>query len=148
VSETFPLVRDDIREALAKGGSPNIEERTIDITTIGRRSKEPRRIEICFYSFEGSTYLSGIPGPRTRDWLLNLEAEPHFVFHLKHGVTTDLSATATVITDRDERRRVFADFVDTFNRRNGPDSPWPRASLDEWVERSPLAKVSFADADY
>jgi hypothetical protein len=140
-------VRDDVREALAKGGSPNILERTIDITTIGRRSGAPRRIEICFYRFEDSTYLSGIPSPRTRDWLLNLQDEPHFIFHLKHGVVADLPAVATVIVDPLERRRVFVDFVDNFNRRNGPDSPWPRASLDEWVEHSPLAKVSFAETD-
>ena len=29
--------------------------------------------------------------------------------------------------------------VEEFNRRHGPDSPWPEAVLDEWVERSPLA---------
>jgi deazaflavin-dependent oxidoreductase (nitroreductase family) len=139
-------MRDDVREALAKGGSTNIAERTIDITTTGRRSGEPRRIEICFYSFEGSTYLSGIPGPRTRDWLLNLEAEPRFVFHLKYGVVADLPAVASVITDRNERRRVFVAFVDNFNHRKGPDDPWPTAVLDEWVERSPLAKVTVTDA--
>jgi hypothetical protein len=133
--------------ALSKGGSPNILERTIDITTTGRRSGEPRRIEICFYRFEDSTYLSGIPGPRTRDWLLNLQNEPRFIFHLKHGIVTDLPAVATVIVDPLERRRVFVSFVDEFNRRNGSDSPWPRASLDEWVEHSPLAKVSFAESD-
>lgn len=140
-------MREDVREALAKGGSPNTLDRTIDITTIGRRSGEPRRIETCFYRFEDTTYLSGIPGPRTRDWLRNLQAEPHFIFHLKHGVVADLPAVATVITDPTERRRVFVEFVEDFDRRNGPDSPWPRSSLDEWVEHSPLAKVSFTDED-
>jgi hypothetical protein len=140
-------MRDDVREALAKGSSSNMVERTIDITTTGRRSKEPRRIEICFYRFEDSTYLSGIPTPRTRDWLLNLQDEPHFTFHLKHGVVADLPAVATVITDPVERRRVFSEFVEDFDRRNGPDSPWPRSSLDEWVAHSPLAKVTFTDSD-
>jgi hypothetical protein len=42
-----------------------------------------------------------------------------------------------------ERRRVFPDFVDDFNDRHGPGSPWPKAVLEEWVEGSPLAKVSF-----
>ena len=125
-------MRDDVREALSMGGSPIISERTIDITTTGRRSGEPRRIEICFYRFEEATYLSGIPDTRTRDWLLNLVEEPRFIFHLKH--------------DPLERRRVFVDFVDNFNRRNGSGSPWPRASLDEWVEHSPLAKVSFSES--
>ncbi len=139
------LMRDDVRQALAIGPSSTIEERTIDITTTGRRSGEPRRIEICFYRFEDSVYLSGIPGPRTRDWLANLTAEPHLTFHLKHGVVADLQAVATVITDPADRRRVLIDFVDDFNRRNGPDSPWPKAVLDEWVERSPLAKISFVE---
>jgi len=136
-------MRDDVRQALAINRSSTIEERTIDITTTGRRSGEPRRIEICFYRFEDSVYLSGIPGPRTRDWLANLAAEPRFTFHLKHGVVADLPAVATVITDPAERRRVMTDFVEDFNRRQGPDSPWPTAVLAEWVERSPLAKVSF-----
>ncbi len=140
-------MRDDVRQALAIGRSSTIEERTIDITTTGRRSGEPRRIEICFYRFEDSVYLSGIPGPRTRDWLVNLAAEPPFTFHLKHGVVADLQAVATVITDPAERRRVFIDFVDDFNHRNGPDSPWPKAVLDDWVERSPLARISFVDAN-
>ena len=112
-------MHDDVREALAKGDSPNILERTIDITTTGRRSGKPRRIEIWFYRFEGSTYLSGIPGHRTRDWLLNLEDEPHFIFHLKHGIVADLPAVATIITDPLERRRVFVDFVEFFE-----SSPW------------------------
>ena len=140
-------MRDDVRQALAIDRSATLEERTIDITTTGRRSGEPRRIEICFYRFEDSIYLSGVPGPRTRDWLVNLTAEPHFIFHLKYGVVADLPALATVITDPAERHRVFIDFVDDFNHRQGPDSPWPKAVLEEWVERSPLAKVSFTDAD-
>jgi deazaflavin-dependent oxidoreductase (nitroreductase family) len=138
-------MRDDVRQMLAIGASPSIEEQTIDITTTGRRSGEPRRIEIVFYRFEDSTYLSGIPGPRIRDWLANLTADPHFTFHLKHGVVADLPAIATVITDPTERRRILADFVDQFNQRNGPDSGWAPADLDEWVVSSPLARVDFVD---
>jgi len=52
-----------------------------------------------------------------------------------------------VITDPAERRRVLALFVEQFNRRREPDSEWPEAVLDEWVEYSPLAKVTFVDAD-
>jgi deazaflavin-dependent oxidoreductase (nitroreductase family) len=140
------LMRDDVRQALAIDRSATIEERTIDITTTGRRTGEPRRIEICFYRFEDAIYLSGIPGPRTRDWFTNLAAEPHFMFHLKHGVVADLPAVAAVITDPAERHRVFIDFVDDFNHRHGPDSPWPKAVLEEWDERSPLARVTFVEA--
>ncbi|MGD0371475.1 MAG: hypothetical protein ABSC16_07190 [Candidatus Dormibacteria bacterium] len=52
----------------------------------------------------------------------------------------DLPATAAIIVDPAERRRVLAVFVDEFNRRRAPESPWPEAVLEEWVERSPLGQ--------
>jgi hypothetical protein len=79
--------------------------------------------------------------------LANLAAEPRFTFHLKNGVVADLPAKATVITDSAERRRVLALFVDQFNERLEPDSDWPEAVLDEWVDLSPLAKITFVEAD-
>jgi len=142
-------MRDDVRRALALGGSPVIAERTVDITTTGRTSGEPRRIEIVFYQFEGNVYLSGIPAPKRRSWLANLAAEPLFTFHLKNGVIADLPARANVIEDPQERQRVLGHFVDQFNERRTPDSPYPIAVavLDEWVESSPLAKVTFLESD-
>ena len=140
-------MRADVRAALAISRSSTMEDRTVDITTTGRRSGKARRIEIVFYRFEDSVYLSGIPGPRTRDWLANLAADPHFTFHLKHGLVADLPAEAEVITDPAERRRVLANFVDEFNHRHDPDSPWGVAVLDQWVEGSPLARVRFLEAD-
>jgi deazaflavin-dependent oxidoreductase (nitroreductase family) len=124
-----------------------MEDRTIDITTTGRRSGQPRRIEIVFYRIEESVYLSGIPAPRRRDWLANLSAEPRFTFHLKNGVGADLPAVAVVITDETERRTLLAPLVDQFNQRRGDDSEWPRAELDEWVQHSPLARVDFVGVD-
>ncbi|MGP0029643.1 MAG: nitroreductase/quinone reductase family protein [Acidimicrobiales bacterium] len=134
-----------MRQALAIDASSTMEDRTIDITTTGRRSGQPRRIEIVFYRFGDDIYLSGIPAPTTRHWLANLAAHAQFTFHLKHDVVADLPATAAVIVDPAERRRVLATFVEEFNRRHGPDSPWPEAVLDEWVEHSPLAKVTFQE---
>ena len=138
-------MRDDVRRALEISPSSTIEDRTIDITTTGRSSGRARRIEIVFYRIEDSIYLSGIPAPRTRDWLANLSAEPHFTFHLKHGVVADLPAVATVITDEAERRTLLTPLVDQFNERRGDDSEWPRAELDEWVQGSPLARVDFVE---
>ena len=66
----------------------------------------PWRIEIVFYRLGDDIYLSGIPGPTTRHWLANLAAHPAFMFHLKHNVVADLPATATVIVEPAERRRV------------------------------------------
>ena len=140
-------MREDVRQALAITDTSTMEERTIDITTTGRRTGQPRRIEIVFYQLDGDVYLSGMPAPTTRNWLANLAVEPRFTFHLKHGVVADLPATARVITDPAERRRVLALFVDQFNQRREPDSPWPEGVLDEWVEDSPLAEVTFVEAN-
>jgi deazaflavin-dependent oxidoreductase (nitroreductase family) len=140
-------MREDVHQALAIDASSTIEDRTIDITTTGRRSGQPRRIEIAFYRLGDDIYLSGVPGPKTRNWLASLAAQPQFTFHLKHGLVADLPATATVIVDPAERRSVLAVFVEEFNRRHGSDSPWSEAVLDEWVGRSPLAKVTFVETD-
>jgi len=119
---------DAIRLALAS-------DRTIDITTIGRRSGEPRRIEIWFYRYDGRVFLSGSPG--RRDWYANLVAHLEFTFHLKGSVQADLSARARPITDEDERREVVAGILDELGRGS--------ASAREWVEGSPLAEVEFVD---
>ena len=140
-------MRDDVRQALLIDASSTLEDRTIDITTTGRRSGQPRRIEIVFYRLGDDVYLSGIPAPKPRDWLLNLAARSQFTFHLKHEVTADLPATATVVVDPAERRGVLAVFVEEFNRRRGPESPWPEAVLDVWLEHSPLVKVTFDETD-
>jgi len=124
-----------------------MEDRTIDITTTGRRTGAPRRIEIVFYRAGEDIYLSGIPRRKTRSWLANLAAHPQFTFHLKHNIVADLAATATVVTDPAERRRVLIKFVEEFNARRDRDGPWPAAKLDEWVTGSPLAKVTFTDPD-
>ena len=140
-------MREDVSRALAIDASSTIADRTIDITTTGRRSGAPRRIEIVFYRSADGIYLSGIPAPKKRDWLVNLSAHPQFTFHLKHGVVADLPARATVIDDPTERRCVLTGFVEEFNRRRTADSPWPVAVLDQWVKQSPLAKVTFVNHD-
>jgi deazaflavin-dependent oxidoreductase (nitroreductase family) len=141
-------MRDDVRAALAIDAGSTLEDRTIDITTTGRRSGQPRRIEIVFYRVDEEFYLSGIPASTTRDWLANLAANPQFTFHLKHEVVADLPATATIIFEPTERRRVLAVFVEEFNRRRREnDDGWPEAVLDEWVAQSPLARVTFDQDD-
>ena len=105
---------------------------TIDITTTGRHTGEPRRIEIVFFNFDGRLYISGMPADRKRAWLLNLEADPHFTFHLKGSHAADLSATARVITDEAERRDVLA----------GVARSWRREDLDNMVLHSPLIEVT------
>src|SRR5512135_3400205 len=89
-------------------------DRTIDITTTGRQSGEPRRIEIWFYRYDGRIFLSGSPG--RRDWYANLVAHPEFTFHLKGSLQADLPAVARTITDEAERREVIAGILDELGR--------------------------------
>jgi deazaflavin-dependent oxidoreductase (nitroreductase family) len=98
---------------------------TIDITTTGRQTGEPRRIEIVFHNFGGRLYISGLPNPqRERAWLLNLRADPNLTVHLKQLVTADLPATAREITDPDERREVLEKVARVWRRDHEPMLRW------------------------
>jgi len=115
-----------IRAALDRGG-------IVDITTTGRRSGEPRRIEIAFHNVGGRIVISGMPiRERTRAWLRNLEADPRLTVHLKQGLVADLPATARVVTDEAERRDVLVHVA-----RN-----WNRTDVDAMVAWSPLVEVT------
>ena len=101
---------DSIRSALARA-------QVIDITTTGRRSGEPRRVELVDHVFDGRIYISGMPNSEAeRAWLLNLRAQPEFTFHLKNEVVADLPATAREIMDPAERREVLAKVAAVWNR--------------------------------
>jgi deazaflavin-dependent oxidoreductase (nitroreductase family) len=108
-------------------------DRTIDITTVGRNSGEPRRIEIWRYRYDGRTFLSGSPG--TRDWYANLLANPEFTYHLKGSAQADLPAVARLITEDAERREVIAGILEDLGRGSG--------NHEDWVADSPLAEVEF-----
>src|SRR5262245_50164757 len=56
---------------------------TCEITTIGRTSGQPRRIEIWYFVVDDQVYLTGTPG--RRDWYANLLTHPRFIFHVKEG---------------------------------------------------------------
>jgi deazaflavin-dependent oxidoreductase (nitroreductase family) len=119
-----------ITKALARGG-------VIDITTVGRQTGQPRRIEIVFHPIDGRTYISGMPFERRRGWLANLDDNPRFTFHLKGGVSADLPATARIITDEADRRRIRAPIAKT----------WKRNDLETMVRQSPLIEVTLDGAD-
>ena len=77
----------------------------IDLTTTGRRTGRPRRIEIFLHEEGGRLFISGMPrADRTRDWIHNITADPHGVVHLKQTVSADMPTTARVVTDPAERR--------------------------------------------
>jgi len=116
-------VNPDVQSALES-------DRVIDITTTGRSSGEPRRIEIWFHQLNGRLYITGSPGPRA--WYANLRAHPDFTFHLKQSVLVDLPARARLITDESERREVLS----VLQARVGGD-----ASLEQWLAGAPLVEV-------
>ncbi|MEA2675779.1 MAG: hypothetical protein QOI92_2971 [Chloroflexota bacterium] len=103
---------------------------TIDITTTGRKSGEPRRIEIVFFNFGGRLYISGMPSAeRTRAWLHNMRANPEFTFHLKQGVHADLPAIATEVTEPIHRREVIEQVAKAWRR--DPDVMFTNSPLVE-----------------
>lgn len=106
-------------------------ERTINITTTGR----PHRIEIWFFRAGDQVYLSSSPGRKDR--YANLLANPTFRFHLKNDVQADLAARGTLITDEQERRRVFEAFIDDLNQPSNPARLPQPLSVDDWLVGSP-----------
>ena len=109
-----------------------------DITTTGAKSGAPRRIEIVFHHFDGEYFITGKPGSK-RDWLANLKSNPQFTLHLKKGVSADLEAQATPITDDAERSSVLYRIL-TESWGNEPSKA--NHILPRWVSGAPL--VSFA----
>lgn len=102
--------------------------RTIDLTTRGRRSGRPSRIEIWWFHIEGDFVITGTPG--RRDWYANVLAYPGVVVHSPFG---DHPATAEPVTDVGRRRRVMTD----------PATSWysTQADLDRLVDESPMIVV-------
>ncbi|GIE89838.1 nitroreductase/quinone reductase family protein [Actinoplanes regularis] len=113
-------VGDEARQALER-------QRTVEITTIGRRSARPRRIETWRYLAAGRYWLTGSPG--SRDWYANVLAHPEFTLHLNE---LDLQVRGRPVTDPDERARVFGEIV--------PALDWA-GSLESWIAGSPLVEI-------
>ena len=116
---------DDITAALQT-------DRTIDITTIGRRSGEARRLEIWLHNLEGRIFITGLPGRRS--WYANLLAHPKFTFHLKESVVADLEAIARPVTGPEEKRGILEVLLGRLGYRD---------RIDAWMTASPLVEVTF-----
>jgi deazaflavin-dependent oxidoreductase (nitroreductase family) len=118
-----------IKQAMDRGG-------IADITTYGRRTGEPHRIEINFHQFDGEYYLTGRHG-RKRDWEANIIANPEFVLHLKRGITADVPVIGEPEPDPEVRARILRRaLIESW------DSPPDRVdlALHKWVDGSPFVR--------
>jgi deazaflavin-dependent oxidoreductase (nitroreductase family) len=109
------------------------DDPTIDITTTGRKSGRPRRIEIWMLDVDGRFFITGTPG--LRDWLANVLADPSIVVHLKRRAHLDVAGRASVVTDPETRRRVLEHLTARWYRS--------QASLDDLIVAAPLVEVIF-----
>jgi deazaflavin-dependent oxidoreductase (nitroreductase family) len=108
----------------------------IDLTTTGRRTGQQRRIEIFLHNDDGQLFITGMPrADRTRDWIYNIEADPHVVIHLKQSVVVDVPATARVVTEPGERRP----FIEAAARL------WRRTDVPDMLRHSPLIVLTVDD---
>lgn len=122
-------MNDTIRAALHRS-------QVIDLTTTGRRTGQPRRIEIFLHADDGRLFITGMPrADRTRDWIHNISADPHVVVHLKEAVVADVPATARVVDDPDERRPL----IEAAARR------WRRTDIEDMMRHSPLIVLTVDD---
>jgi len=107
------------------------QTRTIELTTWGRRSGRPARIEIWWFHVDSRFIITGSPG--RRDWFANVNADPRLIIHANGR---DYPGAAKVIIDKTFRTTVFTD----------PDIGWYRtqAELDLLVDSAPMIEILFA----
>ncbi len=123
------------KDALDRGG-------IVDITTTGRTTGLPRRIEIYLHQLDGVYYLTGRPGFK-RDWVANIVAHPEFTVHLKRDVVADVAVVGELEPDDTERGRILFRAL-TENWGRDPDET--RADLDRWIHQAPFIRLRPADA--
>lgn len=101
----------------------------IDLTTTGRRSGQPARIEIWWFRIGERFFITGTPGPR--DWLANVTADPAVIVHAPFG---DFAGKAVLVTDEQLRREVMTH----------PDLGWyqTQAELDALVATAPMIEIT------
>ena len=103
------------------------------LTTRGRRTGEPHKIEIWFAADGDTLYL--LAGARDRsDWVRNLRAEPAVTFRVR-DIT--YPGTGRVIADAAEERRARTLVFDKYQPRN-------RGSLEGWRESALPVAIDLA----
>jgi hypothetical protein len=102
--------------------------RTIDLTTIGKRTGEHRTVEIWWFYIEGRFIVTGTPG--RRDWVANVRADNSVLISTSFG---EYVGNAVEIADPGFRRRVFTD----------PMTSWYKTQeeLDLLVSTAPMVEI-------
>jgi deazaflavin-dependent oxidoreductase (nitroreductase family) len=101
------------------------------LTTTGRRTGRPHRIEIWFLEYDDAVYLfSG--GGETSDWVRNLRREPLVQLELPDRQMRPYSATVLDRPADDLRRRMDARYYGT---SAGQD-------LTDWAQRSTVVQLT------
>jgi deazaflavin-dependent oxidoreductase (nitroreductase family) len=108
----------------------------IDITTVGRRTGEPRTVEMWFHRLEGRYYITGWPG--TRGWYANLLANPMLTVTFKQSATASIKTVVRLVTDPDERRQVLEALYEIEGGAEGGD-------FDSWLASSPVIEFTPAN---
>jgi deazaflavin-dependent oxidoreductase (nitroreductase family) len=101
------------------------------LTTTGRHSGEPHRIEIWFALADGMVYLLSGGGDRS-DWVRNLEVSPEVVLEIGGEKRT---SKARVVTDPEEDARARWIVHEKYRPRSRGDlDDWGRTSLPIAIE--------------
>ena len=85
----------------------------VDITTRGRKTGLPRRIEIWAHYLEGRIFLASRPGRRS--WHANLIEHPEFIFHVKEIQKVDILAKANPLFEKYDR---YCQFINSIHAQD------------------------------
>jgi deazaflavin-dependent oxidoreductase (nitroreductase family) len=118
-----------IKQAMDRGG-------IADITTIGRKTGLPRRVEIYFHQFDGEYYLTGRPGFK-RDWEANIKANPEFILNLKRGLTVDVPVVGEAEADPEKREAII---YRALTESWGSEPERARSNLHYYVNTAPFIR--------
>ena len=114
----------DIRTDLSK------QHQRVAITTTGRRTGRPHRVEVRLHNVGGRLFI--MAGGGRRDWYANMLVHPAFMLHLQGSAAADLEATATPIVDDAKRRSILRALLVQLGR---PEE------VEERSASSPLVRV-------
>lgn len=104
------------------------------LTTTGRRSGQPHRIEI-WYALEDQTLYLLAGGGRSSDWVRNLEVDPAVTLEIG---ADELATRARVVDDGDEAELARTLLFEKYQPRSGSD-------LSDWRQRALPVALNLPD---